>query len=98
MAATLSGHGYWLVASNGGVFPFGDAGDFGSLGNSHVNSPITGIPPTADSLGYWMASTDGGVFAFGNAPFPGSMAGHRLNKPMIGLTSNRERDLPGPSA
>ena len=71
-----------------GMFVFGDAGDFGSLGSSHVNSPIEGMAATADGLGYWLASTDGGAFAFGDAPFLGSMGGQRLNKPMIGLTSN----------
>ena len=30
VAATPSGEGYWLVASDGGVFTFGDAGYFGS--------------------------------------------------------------------
>ena len=25
MAATADGHGYWMVASDGGVFNFGDA-------------------------------------------------------------------------
>ena len=70
------------------MFVFGDAGDFGSLGSSHVNSPIEGMAATADGLGYWLASTDGGAFAFGDAPFLGSMGGQRLNKPMIGLASN----------
>jgi hypothetical protein len=32
MAATPSGKGYWLVAADGGVFSFGDAGFFGSEG------------------------------------------------------------------
>ncbi len=30
MAATPDGQGYWLVASDGGVFSFGDAGFHGS--------------------------------------------------------------------
>lgn len=29
IAATLDGHGYWLVGADGGVFSFGDAGSFG---------------------------------------------------------------------
>ena len=29
MAATPSGHGYWLVASDGGIFSFGDAHFYG---------------------------------------------------------------------
>src|SRR5205807_8094772 len=34
MAATPTGGGYWLVASDGGVFSFGDAGFFGSMGGT----------------------------------------------------------------
>jgi hypothetical protein len=30
MATTPDGHGYWLVASDGGVFTFGDATFMGS--------------------------------------------------------------------
>jgi hypothetical protein len=30
MAATPDGMGYWLVASDGGIFAYGDAGFFGS--------------------------------------------------------------------
>ncbi len=43
MAATPSGAGYWLVASDGGVFSFGDAQFFGSTGAIHLNQPIVGI-------------------------------------------------------
>ena len=32
VAATLDGGGYWLVASDGGIFAFGDATFFGSTG------------------------------------------------------------------
>ena len=32
MAATPDGHGYWLVASDGGIFTFGDATFYGSTG------------------------------------------------------------------
>ncbi len=33
MAPTPTGAGYWLVASDGGIFTFGDAGFYGSTGN-----------------------------------------------------------------
>ena len=33
MAATPDGGGYWLVASDGGIFTYGDAGFFGSTGS-----------------------------------------------------------------
>jgi hypothetical protein len=31
------------VAADGGVFAFGDAGFFGSLGGKHLDAPIYGI-------------------------------------------------------
>ena len=34
MAATPTGDGYWLAASDGGVFGFGDAAFHGSMGDS----------------------------------------------------------------
>ncbi|MDA8340662.1 MAG: hypothetical protein M0007_00310, partial [Actinomycetota bacterium] len=43
MAATPDGHGYWLVASDGGVFSFGDATFLGSMGAKHLNAPIVGM-------------------------------------------------------
>ena len=39
MAATPSGDGYWLVASDGGVFWFGDARFHGSTGGQHSEPP-----------------------------------------------------------
>ena len=37
MAATPDGGGYWLVASDGGIFSFGDAGFHGSTGAIRLN-------------------------------------------------------------
>jgi len=47
MASTPSGQGYWLVASDGGVFPFGDAPGLGSTGGMALNKPFVGMaaPP-----------------------------------------------------
>ena len=39
MAATPDGWGYWLVASDGGIFNYGDAGFFGSTGAFTSTSP-----------------------------------------------------------
>ena len=52
MAPTPDGKGYWLVASDGGIFSFGDAGFFGSTGGLHLNEPIVGMAPTPDGRGY----------------------------------------------
>jgi hypothetical protein len=43
MTATPDGHGYWLVASDGGIFAFGDAAFFGSTGAMTLNKPIVGM-------------------------------------------------------
>ncbi|MEO6121605.1 MAG: hypothetical protein ABIW46_06520, partial [Acidimicrobiales bacterium] len=37
MSATPSGHGYWLVARDGGVFAFGDARYLGSAAGTGVD-------------------------------------------------------------
>jgi hypothetical protein len=43
MAPTPDGAGYWLVASDGGIFTFGDAPFFGSTGGSPINRPVVGM-------------------------------------------------------
>ena len=77
--------GYRLVAADGGVFAFGDAGFFGSTGNLRLNSPIVGAAATPSRQGYWFVARDGGVFAFGDAAFKGSTGNMRLNSPIVGV-------------
>jgi hypothetical protein len=67
MAATPDGGGYWLVASDGGIFSYGDAGFYGSTGNIALNKPIVGMAATPDGGGYWLVASDGGIFSFGDA-------------------------------
>ena len=43
MAATPDGQGYWLVASDGGIFAFGDAAFYGSTGSLALNRPVVGM-------------------------------------------------------
>jgi hypothetical protein len=43
MASTPSGNGYWLVASDGGIFAFGDAPFEGSAGATRLGRPIAGM-------------------------------------------------------
>ena len=61
--------GYWIDASNGGVFSFGGATFSGSAGNLVLNKPIVGMASTPDGGGYWLVASDGGVFTFGDATF-----------------------------
>jgi Cu/Zn superoxide dismutase len=78
-----SGAGYWLVASDGGVFSFGDAPFIGGLGGEPLNAPIVAMLATPTGRGYWLVAADGGVFAFGDAAFLGSLGGTRLNQPIV---------------
>ncbi|HEX3795048.1 MAG TPA: PQQ-binding-like beta-propeller repeat protein [Acidimicrobiales bacterium] len=78
--------GYLTVASDGGVFAFGDQPYCGSTGSVALNEPIIGMSMSPDHGGYWLAGADGGVFAFG-VPFYGSAADMRLDKPIVGLAA-----------
>jgi len=74
MAATPDGGGYWLVASDGGIFSYGDAVFQGSTGGIALNKPIVGMAGTRDGGGYWLIASDGGIFNYGDAQFSGSAA------------------------
>jgi hypothetical protein len=75
MAAAPQGGGYWLVASDGGIFSFGTAGFHGSTGSLTLVQPMVGMARTPDGGGYWMVAADGGMFALGDAGFFGSAVG-----------------------
>jgi hypothetical protein len=74
------------VASDGGIFYFGFAKFFGSMGGKSLNAPMVGIIANLNGGGYWTVAADGGIFSFGSAPFEGSMAGQRLEGPVVGIT------------
>jgi hypothetical protein len=81
------GQGYRFVASDGGVFNFGDAGFYGSAGGTPLNAPVVGMADTPSTNGYWLVASDGGIFTYGDARFFGSMGGQHLNKPIVGMAS-----------
>ncbi|MGH8973910.1 MAG: WD40 repeat domain-containing protein [Acidimicrobiia bacterium] len=85
-AATPSG-GYWMVATDGGIFSFGDAAFYGSTGAVRLNQPIVGMASTPSGAGYWMVASDGGIFSFGDAAFFGSTGSVRLNQPIVGMAA-----------
>ena len=91
IVSTPDGKGYWLVATDGGVFSFGDARFYGSMGGQPLNAPVVGLTPTADGKGYWEVATDGGIFAFGDAQFYGSMGGTPLERPGGGHRTSTTR-------
>ncbi len=79
--------GYYEVASDGGLFAFGDATFYGSMGGSPLNKPVVGMTTTRDHEGYYEVASDGGLFAFGDATFYGSMGGKPLNQPVVGMAT-----------
>jgi hypothetical protein len=79
-------NGYWEVASDGGIFSFGNAGFYGSTGGFPLNRPVVGMAPTPDHRGYWLVASDGGIFAFGDAGFFGSTGAIHLNQPIVRMT------------
>ena len=87
MAVTPTGSGYWQVGADGGIFTFGDAGYYGSMGGQPLSQPIVGMAATPDGKGYWEVASDGGIFTFGDAGYYGSMGGQHLDQPIVGMSA-----------
>jgi hypothetical protein len=87
MAPTPDGGGYWLVASDGGIFSYGDAQFYGSTGAIHLAQPIVAMAAMPDGDGYWFSAADGGLFNYGSAPFSGSGVGTGLGQ-VVAMTSD----------
>ena len=77
--------GYRLVATDGGIFSFGDLRFHGSTGGIALTRPMVGMANSASGNGYWLVASDGGIFAFGDAAFRGSTGGITLTKPIVGM-------------
>jgi hypothetical protein len=76
------GVGYWLVASDGGIFAF--QADFrGSLGDVALNRLITGM--VRFGAGYLMVGEDGGIFNFSDRPFVGSLGANPPARPIVSV-------------
>ena len=81
-----SNEGFWLLGRDGGVFSFGTAQFFGSIGNIPLNKQIVGMAAKPDGSGYWFVGSDGGIFAY-KAPFWGSTGNVRLTRPIVGMAA-----------
>jgi hypothetical protein len=64
--------GYLEIGEDGGIFAWGGAPFFGSLGGIALNQPVVGAAWTPDYGGYYLLGKDGGIFAFGNAQHQGN--------------------------
>jgi IPT/TIG domain len=68
MVPSTDGGGYFMVASDGGVFAFGDAHFEGSCpGIGGCVGAAVAVAPDATGNGYWVVTNAGAVYAFGDA-------------------------------
>jgi uncharacterized protein YkwD len=89
MAVAHDGRGYWMAASDGGIFTFGSARFHGSLGAIRLSQPIVGMAATGRGRGYTLVAADGGVFTFGDARFYGSAAASCPDAMTVGIAASR---------
>ena len=81
------GDGYFFVATDGGIFNYGDSEFKGSTGDIALNRPVVGAETTPTGEGYWLVASDGGIFTFGDAEFFGSTGDIRLNSPIVDMVA-----------
>ena len=75
MVPSFDGGGYFMVASDGGVFAFGDARFAGSCpGIGGCIGRAVAVMPDVTGNGYWLVTSTGNVYGFGDAPFFGAPA------------------------
>ena len=68
MVPSNDGGGYFMVASDGGVFAFGDARFEGSCpGIGGCSGAAVAVVPDATGNGYWVVTNTGAVYTFGDA-------------------------------
>ena len=59
-----------MVASDGGIFNFGDAGFFGSAATSPTLDRAEKMVPDSTGRGYWVEEQNGTAYPFGDAQGP----------------------------
>jgi hypothetical protein len=79
--------GYWQVSSDGQVFAFGSAQNYGSvqapLGSPQFPAKIRAMASTPDGKGYWLVGANGSVYTFGDASYYGSLGNVPLGSPQF---------------
>jgi 3-phytase len=65
--------GYWMVGSDGKVYPFGEAKSFGDVaGRLPATAEAVDLEPTPSFGGYWIVNDKGTVYSFGDAKHLGN--------------------------
>jgi hypothetical protein len=69
---SANGQGYYMVASDGGVFAFNSAFAGSCPGIGGCNGTAVAVTPDASGEGYWLVTATGHVYSFGDAPYFGA--------------------------
>ena len=73
MVPSSTGHGYFMVGSDGGVFAFGDAKFAGSCpAIGGCSGAAVAVIPDHTGNGYWLVTATGHVYGFGDAGYLGA--------------------------
>jgi hypothetical protein len=83
--------GAWLTDAQGHVYNTGAAPWYGSLGQFHLNYPITAIASIPSGLGYWLSNSLGDVWPFGSAA-AGNPAQTGIVGSAVGLAPAEDRN------
>jgi len=71
--------GYWMLGSDGAVYPFGSAGTYGdAVGRLGTGATAVHVEPTPSRAGYWVVDSAGGVSTFGDAAGFGGVTPNQL--------------------
>ena len=89
MVPSSDGGGYFMVASDGGVFAFGDARFEGSCpGIGGCSGAAVAVVPDATGNGYWVITKTGNVYTFGDAVNHGAPGAQAASMTSAVATSN----------
>ena len=69
---SANGQGYYMVASDGGVFAFNSTFAGSCPGIGGCAGAAVAVAPDASGKGYWLVTATGQIYAFGNAQYFGA--------------------------
>jgi len=86
IAATPSENGYWLIAQNGKIYPFGSVPSLPAL-SLPPGAHIVGMASTNTGKGIWAVDQYGDVYAEGDALYEGGLGGVHINAPIVAIAA-----------
>jgi hypothetical protein len=87
IAATPDGHGYYLVGSDGSIYPFGDARYYGSEAGQAIGAPIVAMAVSKYTGGYWLVAANGAIYSH-HVSYYGAPSGLSGSSSIVGMTAD----------